>query len=76
MEIKILGPGCARCQATEKNVKEAVNELGIETKIEEVKDPVEISKHGVFSTPAVIVDGKVKCTGKIPKVEEIKSWLN
>jgi small redox-active disulfide protein 2 len=75
MEIKILGPGCTRCQATERNVKEAVKELGIDTKMEKVTDPVEISKHGVFSTPAVIVDGKVKCTGKVPKTEEIKSWF-
>ena len=75
MEIKVLGPGCPRCQKTEKNVKEGVSELGVDANIEKVKDTMEIAKHGVFGTPAVIVDGEVKSVGKIPSKDEIKSWI-
>jgi len=75
MEIKVLGPGCPRCQQTEKNVKEAVSESGVAANVEKVKDTMEIAKHGVFGTPAVIVDGEVKSVGKIPTKDEIKGWI-
>ncbi|MBW2020992.1 MAG: TM0996/MTH895 family glutaredoxin-like protein [Deltaproteobacteria bacterium] len=75
MEIKVLGPGCPRCGQTEKNVKEAVAEAGVDATIEKVTDVVEIAKYGVFGTPAVVVDGRVKSAGKIPEKEEIKAWL-
>jgi small redox-active disulfide protein 2 len=75
MEIKVLGPGCARCDAVEKNVEEAVAEAGLNATILKVTDTMEIAKHGVFGTPAVIVDGEVKSVGKIPATEEIKGWL-
>lgn len=75
MEIKVLGPGCPKCQQTEKVVKEAVNESGLEVKVEKVTDTMQIARHGVFGTPAVIVDGKVKCVGKVPTKEEVKGWI-
>ena len=75
MEIKVLGPGCPRCQTTEQNVKEAVAEAGVEADVKKVTDTMEIAKHGVFGTPAVIVDGEVKSVGKIPDKDEIKSWI-
>lgn len=75
MEIKVLGPGCPRCQETEKHVKEAVAEAGVEANIEKVTDTMKIVKHGVFGTPAVVVDGEVKSVGKVPTKEEIKGWL-
>ena len=75
MEIKVLGPGCAKCEQTEKTVKEAVAEKGIDATIDKVTDVMEIAKHGVFGTPAVIIDGEVKSVGKIPKKEEVLSWL-
>ncbi|MBW1723252.1 MAG: TM0996/MTH895 family glutaredoxin-like protein [Deltaproteobacteria bacterium] len=75
MEIKVLGPGCPRCEATEKNVKEAVAEVGLDAMIEKVTDTMEIARHGVFGTPAVVVDGEVKSVGKIPTKEEIKTWI-
>jgi small redox-active disulfide protein 2 len=76
MKIEVLGPGCPKCQATEKNVKEAVKALGLEAEIRKVTDIKEIASYGVFGTPSVVVDGNVKCVGKIPSVEEIKKWLN
>jgi small redox-active disulfide protein 2 len=75
MEIKILGPGCARCQQTAEHVKEAVAESGIEADIAKVTDAMEIAAYGVFGTPAVVIDGNVKCVGKIPSKEEIAAWL-
>jgi small redox-active disulfide protein 2 len=75
MEIKVLGPGCPKCQQTEKNVKEAVAESGLEVKVDKVTNVLEIAKYGVFGTPAVVVDGEVKSVGKIPTKEEIKVWL-
>ena len=75
MEIKVLGPGCPRCQKTEQNVRDAVREADVEADIVKVKDPMEIARHGVFGTPAVIIDGEVKCVGKVPEKEKIKGWL-
>jgi small redox-active disulfide protein 2 len=75
MEIKVLGPGCPRCQQTEKNVKEAVSEAGVEAKVDKVTDTMKIATYGVFGTPAVIVEGEVKSVGKIPTKDEIKGWI-
>ena len=75
MEIKVLGPGCAKCKQTEELVRQVVAEEGIAADIEKVTDIMKIAGYGVFGTPAVIVDGEVKCVGKIPKKEEIKTWI-
>ena len=75
MEIKVLGPGCPRCEATKKNVEEAVNESGINADIIKITDTLEIATYGVFGTPAVVVDGEVKSVGKIPTKDEIKGWI-
>ena len=75
MNIKILGPGCPKCQQTEQLVKEVVAESGVEAQIEKVTDIMKIAGYGVFGTPAVVVDGEVKSVGKIPKKEEIKTWV-
>ncbi|MGD8338825.1 MAG: thioredoxin family protein [Desulfobacterales bacterium] len=76
MEIKVLGPGCPRCQQTEKIVKEAVSEAGVDADIGHVTDVMEIAGYGVLGTPAVVVDGEVKSVGKIPKKEDIKAWIS
>jgi len=75
MEIKVLGPGCPKCNQTADLVKEAVAEAGVDATIDKVTDVMEIAGYGVFGTPAVVVDGQVKSVGKIPKKEDIKSWL-
>jgi len=75
MEIKVLGPGCARCQQTEKIVREAVAEACVETQIEKITDTIKIAGYGVFGTPSVVIDGEVKSVGKIPGKEEVKGWL-
>ncbi len=75
MDIKVLGPGCPKCQQTEKVVKEAVAEAGVAAEIEKVTDTMKIAGFGVFGTPAVVVDGEVKSVGKIPKKEEVLAWI-
>ncbi len=75
MEIKVLGPGCPKCQIAEKNVRDAVSEAGVDATVIKVTDTMEIAKHGVFGTPAVVIDNEVKSVGKIPGKEEIKTWI-
>ncbi len=75
MDIKVLGPGCPKCQQTEKVVKEAISEAGVQASIEKVTDVMKIAKFGVFMTPAVVVDGEVKVVGKVPAKEDVKKWL-
>ena len=75
MNIKILGIGCAKCQQLEKLAREAVAEAGVEAVVEHVTDFKEIAGYGVFSTPAMVMDGKVKSVGKIPTKGEILDWI-
>lgn len=75
MDIKILGSGCAKCNQVEKLAREAAEEAGTEANIEHVTDFRKIAAYGVFSTPAVVVDGKVRSVGKIPRKEEIIAWI-
>ncbi len=75
MEIKILGPGCAKCNKTEKLVREVIDETGVDANIEKVSDMMQIASYGVCGTPSVIIDNEVKCTGKVPKKNDIKAWL-
>ena len=75
MEIKVLGPGCPKCEKTAKIVKEALAESGTDANVEKVTDAMEIAGYGVFGTPAVVVDGQVKCVGKIPAKKDVLSWL-
>jgi small redox-active disulfide protein 2 len=75
MEIKVLGPGCARCEQVENLIREVLTETGVEATVDKVKDFKQIASYGVFGTPAVVINGKVKCVGKIPKKEDIKTWI-
>jgi small redox-active disulfide protein 2 len=76
MDIKVLGPGCAKCQQTEKVVKEAVAETGVSATVEKVTYIRKIAEYGVFGTPAVVVDGDVKCVGKVPSKQDVKKWVS
>ncbi len=72
MKIQVAGPGCPRCVATEKNVRDACAQLNIAAEISHIYDIKEIAKLGVMFTPAVIVDDKIVSSGKLPTVEELK----
>ncbi|MDQ7836473.1 MAG: thioredoxin family protein [Humidesulfovibrio sp.] len=75
MQIKVLGPGCPKCHETEKLVREAVAEAGVSADVVKVSDFQEMAMLGVFATPAVVVDGAVKCSGKVPSKKELLAWL-
>ena len=75
MKIEILGSGCAKCKSLEKNVRQAVSELGIKAEIVKVEDVMEIVNYGVMGTPALVVDGKVKSSGKVLDKEAVKKLL-
>jgi small redox-active disulfide protein 2 len=72
MKILVAGPGCPKCHETEKNVREACLQLNLNADIQHVYDIKEFAKLGVIFTPAVIVDGKIVTSGKLPSVEELK----
>lgn len=74
-KIEILGMGCSRCNQLEERAKEAVKQLGIEAEVIKVGDIKTITSYGVLMTPALVVDGVVKIAGKVPKIEEIKTWI-
>ena len=76
MIIKILGTGCAKCTQLEKTAKEAVKELGIDAKIEEVKDIAKILEYPILTTPGLVIDEEVVCSGKIPSKDEVKKYIN
>ena len=76
MKIQIAGPGCPRCQTTEKNVINACAQLALAADISHIYDVKEFVRLGVMTTPAVIVDGKILVSGKVPTVGELKTILS
>jgi small redox-active disulfide protein 2 len=76
MEIKVLGPGCASCHKMEEIAKQAVKELGIAAEVVKITDLGDIVRHGILSTPGLIVNGKVKHSGKpLPNLDKVKELI-
>ena len=76
MEIKVLGPGCANCQKMEEMAKAAVKELGVTATVVKITDIGDIARHGILSTPGLIVNGKLKHSGKpLPNIEKVKELI-
>ena len=73
--VKVYGPGCKRCEATEKMVTDAAEKLGVEVEVEKVTDQKSIAMAGVMSTPGVAVDGKLVHTGGLPDAAKLEGWL-
>jgi len=75
MDIKVLGSGCARCVDLERKTRRAVDEMGVAANVEKISDIQKIIAYRIMATPGLVIDGKVKCAGRIPSVDEIKTWL-
>ena len=75
MKIKVLGPGCARCQQQEKTAQEVVRELSIDATIEEVKDIKKIMQYPILTTPGLVIDDKLVCSGRVPTKAEVTTFI-
>jgi small redox-active disulfide protein 2 len=75
MKIQVLGPGCAKCTKLMDTATAAAKELGLDCEIEKISDLNQIMSFGVMMTPGLVVDGEVKCVGKVPSLEEMKKML-
>jgi len=75
MEIRILGPGCPRCHEVEKRTMNVLIELDVDANIEKITDINKIAKYKILGTPGLVINEKVKCSGRIPSLAEIKKWI-
>lgn len=75
LEIKVLGPGCPRCDMLESELKEVMTEMNLPANIEHITDVKEIGKYGVMGTPALFINGEVKCVGSVPHRSKLVAWL-
>lgn len=73
--VKVLGSGCKRCQATADLVRAEADRLGVAIELEKVTDVAQVASYGIVSTPGLVVDGKVVHAGGLPKAEDIVKWL-
>ena len=75
MKIKILGPGCARCHQLEQTVKEVIRELSIDANIEDVRDLKKIMEYPILTTPGLVIDEKLVCSGRLPSKTEVTTYI-
>ena len=75
LSIKILGAGCANCKKVEEIARNAVTNMGIQAEITKVTDYNEIMEYDVLSTPGLVIDDVVVCSGRIPSQAEVTTWL-
>jgi small redox-active disulfide protein 2 len=75
MDIKVLGPGCAKCQSLEKTVKEVVSALKLDIKVEEIKDMKKIMQYPILMTPGLVINEKVVMSGKVPSKAEVERLI-
>lgn len=76
MKIEVLGTGCAKCKSLYENVQKALEESGKSAEVVKVEDIPSIMKYGVMSTPALVIDGQVKFSGKVASTAEIRGMLS
>ncbi len=75
MDVKVLGPGCARCGRQLEEARKAIDLAGVDATLEKVSDVGAIADYGVLGTPAVVIDGQIRSTGRVVKAAKIAEWL-
>jgi len=75
MNIKVLGPGCAKCVQLEKLVKEVVKEMGLDTPVEKVGDMKKIMEYPILMTPGLVINDKLVISGKVPSKAEVTQFI-
>lgn len=74
-DVKVLGPGCKRCETTAEMLRNEAARLGVAANVTKVTDYAEIAAFGIVSTPGIVVDGKVVHAGGLPRTEDLAGWL-
>jgi small redox-active disulfide protein 2 len=75
IDIKVLGPGCPKCDMVEKRVKIALAGLDVDADVEKVTDIQRLISFGLLATPGLIINGRIVSHGKIPRIEDIEAWI-
>jgi small redox-active disulfide protein 2 len=75
MNIKILGPGCHKCHELDKRTREVVNELGLDASVEYIQDLNKIIEYAILTTPGLVVNGQLVCSGRVPTKAEISKFI-
>ena len=75
MKIKVLGPGCARCHQLEQRVREVIRELGIDAEIDVVRDVKRMMEYPILTTPGLVIDEKLVCSGRVPAKAEVATFI-
>ncbi len=75
MEIRILGPGCPRCEELMKRTINVLAELNLGADVQKVSDLKQMMGYGIMTTPGLVINGQIKCAGRVPPPEEIKAWI-
>lgn len=75
MEVKVLGPGCAKCKTTFQVIEKVIKENNLDVKLTKVDDIMEMMSYNIMTTPAVVVDGEAKMKGQVPSESDVKRLL-
>ena len=75
MKIKVLGPGCSRCQQVEQTTNEVVKELGVEATIDHIREVQKIMEYPILTTPGLVIDEELVCSGRVPTKAEVTQFI-
>jgi small redox-active disulfide protein 2 len=75
LEVRVLGPGCSNCDKLEHMVYKVMTAEGIAGDVEHVKDPNQIAAYGMVATPALVINGEVRSSGRLPRESQLRQWL-
>lgn len=75
MEVKVLGPGCAKCKTTFQVIEKVIKENNLDVRLTKVDDIMEMMSYNIMTTPAVVVDGEVRMKGQVPSESDVKRLL-
>ncbi len=74
-KIEVYGTGCAKCKQLKENVQSIADSLDLGVKVDYISDPVATIKKGIADSPALVIDDRIRCVGRIPAEEDVKKWL-
>ena len=76
LTIKVLGPGCPNCNQVEQIARKAVDEMGMQVEFTKVSDYADIMQYAILTTPGLVINEKIVCSGRIPTQAEVTTWLS